>query len=528
MPVTRDYPAELAEIQRRSDALMNELDGIAQRVNREGRKVTDGEKERMARITRASEKLDAETNDLMVECAEVARSSQLRERDMIRRAAAGHLGGYATEGGASGGHTVQDPVDEFRSKKGPTLVTTRTGDPWAYRSGSVPRYGEELRQAALHANEVVRSSSDFEIRAEARERIEDMITRNDKGSDPAALWVLASNHPNYLSAFEKLVRNPGPNTLATLTIDEQHAFRDAEIARTALSLTGANGGYLVPQTLDPSIVITNSSVVDPIRGISTIKQISTDDWSGVTSAGVTAEWLTEGSEFSDASPTFTQPVITPKKAGAYLEGSYEVLADSQFVSDLSRLLADAKTRLEAAAFATGNTGASQPRGVIAGVAAVTASLVSSASISALVVGDVYRVQDAVRPRDASQMKWISNKSIMSKLRQFDTAGGSAFWANLGMSVPAMLLGDPIYECSTMVSAVTTSANVLLAGDFSAYYIVDRIGMTVLYEPMVKGSNRRPVGRGAWAAFWRVGADVVDPDAFRLLQLHTTPAFTALG
>jgi predicted phage gp36 major capsid-like protein len=52
-------------------------------------------------------------------------------------------------------------------------------------------------------------------------------------------------------------------------------------------------------------------------------------------------------------------------------------------------------------------------------------------------------------------------------------------------------------------------------------------MSVLYEPMVKstGSNR-PTGQAGWFAFWRVGSDVVDPDAFRLLQLNTTAAFTA--
>ena len=79
----------------------------------------------------------------------------------------------------------------------------------------------------------------------------------------------------------------------------------------------------------------------------------------------------------------------------------------------------------------------------------------------------------------------------------------------------------------MTGTVTTSANILLAGNFSEFYIVDRVGMSVLYEPMVKstGSNR-PTGQAGWFAFWRVGSDVVDPDAFRLLQLNTSPAFTA--
>jgi HK97 family phage major capsid protein len=287
--------------------------------------------------------------------------------------------------------------------------------------------------------------------------------------------------------------------------------------------------YLVPFTLDPTIILTNSGIAGTIRSISTNKTIATDSWNGVTSAGVTAEWLGEGTQAADATPTFGQPTITPKKAAAWVFGSYEVLADSGFASDLQMLLADAKVRLEEAAFATGNTGASVPRGIVAAVAAVTNSIVSSATITSFVVGDVYRVADALRPRDASQASWIANKGIFSKIRQMDTSGSSAFWANLGMAVPNQLLGQPVYECSTMGAVITTSANILLAGNFKQYYVVDRVGMSVLYEPMVKSTNaNRPTGQAGWFAFWRVGADTVDPDAFRLLQLHTTPGFTALG
>jgi HK97 family phage major capsid protein len=111
----------------------------------------------------------------------------------------------------------------------------------------------------------------------------------------------------------------------------------------------------------------------------------------------------------------------------------------------------------------------------------------------------------------------------------DTAGGSAFWANMGMGVPSQLLGQPQYEASTMSSVVTTGGNILLAGNFDQYVIVDRVGMSIMYEPMVKSTgNGRPTGQAGWFAFWRVGADVVDPDAFRLLQLNTAVAITALA
>jgi len=350
---------------------------------------------------------------------------------------------------------------------------------------------------------------------ESREKVTLLLESEGKQAPLLARHMLLTGSEEYHRQFQEYIENRGAYA--------------GDVMRAALSLTDANGGYLVPFTLDPTIILTNSGIQGTIRSISTTKTIVTDSWNGVTSAGVTAEWLGEGTQAADATPTFGQPTITPKKAAAWVFGSYEVLADSGFASDLQMLLADAKIRLEEAAFATGNTGASVPRGIVAAVAAVTASIVSSATITSFVVGDVYRVADALRPRDAAQASWIANKGIYSRIRQMDTAGGSAFWANLGMGVPSLLLGQPQYECSTMGAVITTSANILLAGNFKQYYVVDRVGMSVLYEPMVKSTNaNRPTGQAGWFAFWRVGADTVDPDAFRLLQLHTTPGFTALA
>jgi hypothetical protein len=79
-------------------------------------------------------------------------------------------------------------------------------------------------------------------------------------------------------------------------------------------------------------------------------------------------------------------------------GATEVFGDSNFGKQLGRLIGDARVRLEEAAFATGNTGATIPRGVVAAVAAITASIVTSAATNAFAIGDVYRVHNATTPR----------------------------------------------------------------------------------------------------------------------------------
>jgi HK97 family phage major capsid protein len=241
---------------------------------------------------------------------------------------------------------------------------------------------------------------------------------------------------------------------------------------------------------------------------------------------VTAEWAAEAAQAADASPTVGQITITPKRADAYVQASYELLADSGFSSELGRLLADAKDRLEGAAFATGNTGATKPYGVITIAAAVTTSIVPSAATNAFAIADLYSLVNAVPARYQANAKFLAHKAIYNKIRQFDTSGGAGLWVTLGGGRPGELLGYGAYEESTMQSAVTTGGLVLLHGDFSNYYIVDRIGMSVQYNPLVVGANQRPTGEAGWFAMWRTGADSVNPDAFRILQLNATAAAVA--
>lgn len=365
------------------------------------------------------------------------------------------------------------------------------------------------------ANKAIDNAPKHIVSDQAKERMHGLVELDNRHAPLIARHMLLTGSSEYHEQFREYVQTRGTYV--------------GDLLRTAMSLTSANGGYLVPFTLDPTIILTNAGIAGPLRSISTIKTIATATWEGVTSSGVSAEWVGEGVEAADASPGFAQPTITPKRADAWVFGSYEVLADSGFANELARLLADAKVRLEEAAFATANTGATRPRGVVAAVGAVTNSIVTSLATNAYAVGDTYNVSDALRPRDAAQASWIANKKIFSLTRRFDTAGGSSFWANLGMGIPQQLIGQPTYECSSMTSVVSTGANVLLCGNFKEYYIIDRIGMSVVYDPLVRSTgNGRPTGQAGWFAFWRVGADVVDPDAFRLLQLNTVAANTPLA
>ena len=229
-----------------------------------------------------------------------------------------------------------------------------------------------------------------------------------------------------------------------------------------------------------------------------------------------AAWLAEGTIAVDATPTVGNIAITPAKAAAWVFGSYEVLEDTDFGQQLPRLLADAKDRLEEAGFATGAGTAGLPQGVITGATTV----VTTATTLVVAVGDIYNTQGALPPRfrNAPGCAWVSNVGIINKFRQLDTAGGASFWTNLGKGQPETLIGAPIYESTTMAGTVTSGGLLAVMGDFGQFIIVDRVGVSLIYEPLVKASGGQlPSGQAGWFMFWRTSSQVAMANAFRVMK-----------
>src|SRR5262249_29476992 len=91
--------------------------------------------------------------------------------------------------------------------------------------------------------------------------------------------------------------------------------------------TGSAGGFALPFSLDPSVMLTSNGALNPIRQVARVFTIPTDQWKGVSSAGVTASYDPEASEVSDDSPTLAQPVIDSAMGRAFVPFSYEVGQD---------------------------------------------------------------------------------------------------------------------------------------------------------------------------------------------------------
>jgi HK97 family phage major capsid protein len=358
----------------------------------------------------------------------------------------------------------------------------------------------DIRARAVGAIEEYANRSDhWALDPEAAKQATRMVEKSGpKFGTVVARQMLITGTPEYREAFTQYMEDPG-----------------GYASRAAMSLTSANGGYLVPFTLDPTIILTNNGSANPYRQYATIKTTATNDWNGVTSAGVSAEWTAEGIEAADASPTVGQLKITPQKADAYLFGSYEVLGDSDIAQQLPELLADAKDRIEETAFAVG-TGSGQPYGVM--TRGTTLALASGTAATGPTAASVYSLMGALPARwrgPRANNAWLANLTTINVLRNVAKFSGSTeSIVNDNGPVPT-LLGKPLLESTSVVGTFTTTNKVLAYGDMRQYYIVDRVGMSVVYDSIVLGANRRPTGQGAWYAFWRTGADVSTASAFRV-------------
>jgi HK97 family phage major capsid protein len=473
------------EIQRRA-ALVAELDTIANRD------------------VQTAEEIDRFT---AVE-AEIAEcDGRLARFDAVERAAVGN----------DGSHVSGDGTQSTYGDKNVNVNRNRT-EAWEPGSGS-------MLDRAKAAVENVRMNDALDPDG-SRDKMMRLVERNSE-NPIVSHWVVSTSDPAYERAFSKLLRHGPQVGLASLENDERDAMLRTQ--RSSLAL-GNTGSYLVPLTLDPSVIQTSDGTVSFWRDLATVTTIATNSWNGITSAGVTAAYeSSDVVEVGDGTPTFGQKSIPVYRGDVYCEASWAVLQDAPGLTpDLTMLIMEAKKNLEDTKFTVGS-GVNEPTGAITAVAAITASRVagsSGASGSAtFVVQDIYNLRAALPPRarNGQGVAWVGSDSIFMQCRQFalgSNGQNASFWATLGVDMPELLLGKPIFEASAADQTTVSGSNddQLVIGDWRAgFRIIDRIGASISMTQAV-GSSHRPVASTGFFLYFRNGSDMVDPNRARLLRL----------
>ena len=371
----------------------------------------------------------------------------------------------------------------------------------------------EARSAALAT---VERQSVVDLDSTQLDKVEKLLRSGslDTRGDQIAKRLLLTENDAYRSAWMKAVTQPMP----VFTSDEARALNAWQEFR-AMSLTDASGGYGVPILIDPTVILTAQQSLNPFRQIATIKTITNDEWRGVSSAGVTWSFDSEGAEVSDDSPTLAQPTVPTYMARGFIPYSIEVGGDYPgFANEMAALLASGLDELESSTFATGS-GSGAPTGILTALDAntnVEVALTTDGSFSAT---DVRKVWSSLPDRAKANATWVMSADVANDISAFGSSYGADSTVDLTGQVDT-LKGRPVVISSHFpeFTGATAAQNVLVVGDFRQFYIVDRVGLTVELIPHLLGAtNGRPTGQRGWFAYKRVGSDsVVDTD-FRLLQ-----------
>jgi HK97 family phage major capsid protein len=377
--------------------------------------------------------------------------------------------------------------------------------------------GAELKDRARRALEQVSFPHPRARREEAQGEVEHLIDTIDSNDGQFSRYLLTTGSSDYKRAWGKYLAGA------------PRSQREDQLLYRAMSLTTTSGGFAVPFVLDPTIIQTGNGAINPYRSIGNVTTQTVDEWRGVSSAGITAAFQAEAAATTDNSPTLAQPTVSTEMARAFVPFSIEIGQDwGSFQSEMSQMFADAKDVLEATKFALGS-GTNEPFGVITGAT----TLFTASNTNSLVIADIYNVHNALGPRFRRNASWVMNNAVADRIRQLDTTGGSLLWVdNLTLrsaAVPnsftdgrmgASLLGKPTYEATAQSGTFTTGQLIGVVGDFNYYKIVDRVGLNVEVIPHIFGAaqGNLPTGQRGLFAYWRVGAKVLDANAFRTLKL----------
>jgi HK97 family phage major capsid protein len=328
-------------------------------------------------------------------------------------------------------------------------------------------------------------------------------TVDNKANDLAKRFLLTGSE-EYRNGFVKVMMH-GSDAMCT------NEERQALIRAQALGTDNA-GGYAVPFQLDPTVILTNAGVTNPIRDLARVVQIVGKQWQGVTTAGVSVSRAAEGAEVGDNSFTLAQPTVSTNRVQGFVPFNIEIdLAWGALMSEITNVLSDAKAQ-EEDSFITGDGTGTNPQGIAAGLSGT----VTAGGTASFAAADIYNLHAALDPRWESKASFLAHKAIYNKVRQFDTSGGAQLWAHIGDGRPNGLMGYSSTNASAMASTLTTGNKIMILGDFSNFLIVDRIGMTVELVPHLLGSNRRPTGQRGVYAVWMNNSKILVPGAFETL------------
>jgi HK97 family phage major capsid protein len=500
---------------------------------------------RLARVQHRSPAQNAQFGDLcrqskaINEAARIARSKSsdpaVRRSAMTsRREAAADL---ARERAASAPKSFPDDARMIAKAKAALGGDTST------ISGSLLR---DLAMSDLEARSELSAGTVDRLDALLRDRSAQV------GGSLLARHLVVTGRPSYRSAWLKSLNSspsaftPAERAAITDYHDhvgamDRHAQAEssrlfAESARRGENRamtegTGSDGGFGIPYFLDPSIVVVSGGV-ESAQILNICKSVlsTSDNYHFWTAASTGFATQAEAAVVADETPTFGGVDIPIHMARDFIPFSIEFGQDqSGWADNATELFRNAYGEFVSAKTATGS-GTSDVTGVFTALTNATnnPSHVTVTTAGSLAAADVRKAWTALpeRYRVDPSCAWMMSPSVEQQV-----AALAAPSVTNGLSVtdlttdPATgqrrLFGKPIMSVSDAPAWTGTSgsANIAVVGQFNRYCVATRLGgFAVELVPLLRDpSTGRPTGERAFLATARVGGDVIDPNAFRILS-----------
>ena len=326
-----EIKAEQTQLRTRVGQLVDEAREIEIKMSVDG--ATDGLEERKANIERGKAKASARLQELGAEYnAEVTRRYE--------------AGAFSVETGTN--------FDNAYTER-----ETRTND-----ASAIEPHRKAALDGALRCLERTQHSGVMSDRAATA--MEGVVRHGDP-SGSTARYLAAVADPAYFTAFGKLLQY-GSNAGMRMSSEEHRAVERVtaiDEERSMMDGIGASGGFAIPIEIDPTILLSSSGVLNPVRQVARVVPMASSTLRLVSSTGVTASYGPEGAEQTDGSPTLVQPTLTAQRGSAFVPFSIEIGQDWPLLAqELAKLFADERDVLDSLKFLSG-TGIAEPQGILA-------------------------------------------------------------------------------------------------------------------------------------------------------------------
>jgi HK97 family phage major capsid protein len=404
----------------------------------------------------------------------------------------------------------QDQIDRARPPESETRVQTEQVDP--HRKAALDGAMRSLERCCGRATMSDRAASAVEN-----------VVRHGDPTGTTGRYIAAVGADEYNSAFGKLLQY-GTTASMRMTSGEMAAMQrvsQVESERAMIDGTGSSGGFAIPIEIDPTILLTSSGALNPVRQVADVRQMAGYTLRLVSADTPASTYAAELTEATDGSPTLVQPTLTAAKGQSFIPFSIELDQDwTGLQQQLLRLLADGKDILDATKFLTGS-GSNEPQGLFNGAGGLqTSQRVQTAITGTFGIGDGYALREGIAPtRFFANAVFAAHPTTWDSLYRTVGGGNTTEPQPFTQGRGGAFVGTPKIEWSTMGTGTTTGTKIVILGDFSGFVIGDRIGSQVELIPHIFGSaSRYPTGQRGLYYFWRTGSAVAKPNAFRYLEM----------